>query len=732
MSDALLVLGMHRSGTSTVAGVLSKLGAVAPRNLMAANSTNPKGFFESSTVMALNDEILESAGSRWNDWRAVNPDWASSPVSLDFRQRACRVLTEDFDSAPLWVLKDPRICRLAPFWFDVLREMNVTPRVLIPFRSPFDVAQSLASIHGLSIRHGVLLWLRHVLDAERDSREISRSIFAWRDFRKNWRSALRKAGEEIDVRWPRMSDRAAAEVRQFLSSEFVHYETDDNTLAELDGVNDWALRAYFALQELAKNPNSNSAMAELDEVRQLFEQAVGVFGELLADHELNLDGVRTLLGQANHDRDLARSQNDQLVTEKANFLSEVQSLRAEAAAQNEAFQNERSARDAALAAETWARAAAEEARNTALHELDVLRGEQAARFERYEQELTTARAEAEEARIVALRELQTLRAEFASSTTEYERALSDRNALIAAATTDMELLRSKLDVVESDRVHLAHQLDRLFAERDALQADNAYLLETLKALQNRKAEHEAMIAHWRERAEVAESESAVVRKELAEAVSAVSEAKALNKETEAALQHSLLQNQIQANEQANRLTETQHIYEAQVKALRAEIINGDAARANLQRAASGGTLLGGLVSLKSRRLREARYLLGTGLFDADYYRSCYRVELANVGQGDLAAALHYVEEGFAKGLRPNLMFDSHWYLDCYPDVRRDGINPLFHYHSYGWKEGRDPSAEFQTRYYLKENTDVQIAKIDPLLHYLLHGRYEGRKPRPDV
>ena len=56
---ALFVLGMHRSGTSAIAGTLAIVGAKAPRTLMAANSGNARGYWESVRLVELNDEILD-------------------------------------------------------------------------------------------------------------------------------------------------------------------------------------------------------------------------------------------------------------------------------------------------------------------------------------------------------------------------------------------------------------------------------------------------------------------------------------------------------------------------------------------------------------------------------------------------------------------------------------------------------------------------------------------------
>jgi len=78
------------------------------------------------------------------------------------------------------------------------------------------------------------------------------------------------------------------------------------------------------------------------------------------------------------------------------------------------------------------------------------------------------------------------------------------------------------------------------------------------------------------------------------------------------------------------------------------------------------------------------------------------------------------------------LFDEKWYLEQYPDVKRDNWDPILHYILYGWKEGRNPSPEFDTNYYLFSNVDVALSGVNPLIHYILYGKYEGRRPKENV
>jgi glycosyltransferase involved in cell wall biosynthesis len=203
MSDgprrAVVVLGMHRSGTSALARLLVLAGATPPGDLMPPNDDNPRGYWESRQIARFNNRLLESAGTRWNDDAGIPADWFEAAARRDDRAEAMAILKEEYGSAAHLVLKDPRICRLLPFWREVFAAAGIVPYGLVVVRDPVAVACSLAarahvpqfrpaSIPALS--RGLLLWLRYVLDAERHARELPHCIVQYADVISDWRQAL--------------------------------------------------------------------------------------------------------------------------------------------------------------------------------------------------------------------------------------------------------------------------------------------------------------------------------------------------------------------------------------------------------------------------------------------------------------------------------------------------------------------------------------------------------------
>ena len=82
---AIVVLGMHRSGTSAFTRIFNLLGADLPKNLLPPSQTNETGYWEAADLMGIHDNILSSGGSSWDDWRAFNSSWFDSPLAEPFK-----------------------------------------------------------------------------------------------------------------------------------------------------------------------------------------------------------------------------------------------------------------------------------------------------------------------------------------------------------------------------------------------------------------------------------------------------------------------------------------------------------------------------------------------------------------------------------------------------------------------------------------------------------------------
>ncbi len=155
----VLVLGMHRSGTSAATRLVHGLGpALCDPQDMVRGPWNPNGHFESRSLMHLDNALLSEMGRTWwypppagEAYDAVAARITTSPA------RARRAFRRVHRSEP-WVWKDPRAAVLVPFWRAALGPRLVA---VVVFRNPLEVATSLTRRHGTSVRFGVALWERY-------------------------------------------------------------------------------------------------------------------------------------------------------------------------------------------------------------------------------------------------------------------------------------------------------------------------------------------------------------------------------------------------------------------------------------------------------------------------------------------------------------------------------------------------------------------------------------------
>ena len=221
---AILVLGMHRSGTSALTRIIGHLGASLPLDPMPETADNPCGYWESRSIARFNNRLLESAGTRWNDDSPLPDAWFADPARAADEAEAATLLATAFGDAALLVLKDPRVCRLLPFWSNVLARASIEPYALLALRDPLEVARSLQARLGdasfqpaavAAVERGLLLWLRYVLDAEARSRGMPRIFIDYGALIADWRSAVRGLVDLVPL--PTISFEAATAIDGFLS-----------------------------------------------------------------------------------------------------------------------------------------------------------------------------------------------------------------------------------------------------------------------------------------------------------------------------------------------------------------------------------------------------------------------------------------------------------------------------------------------------------------------------------
>jgi tetratricopeptide (TPR) repeat protein len=149
----IILLGMHRSGTSAVAGMLHAAGIVMGEQFMSPMPENPKGFFEDLRIQGINKQILQSIERDWKDL-PEDAELERVPESvLEAIPQAWSYFKSRFDK---WGWKDPRLCITFPLWARCLPLQEL--KILFVVRHPLSVARSLQTRNGMPLEKGFALW----------------------------------------------------------------------------------------------------------------------------------------------------------------------------------------------------------------------------------------------------------------------------------------------------------------------------------------------------------------------------------------------------------------------------------------------------------------------------------------------------------------------------------------------------------------------------------------------
>jgi hypothetical protein len=156
----VLILGMHRSGTSAVTRLVNLLGpsVCVDEDLLVGTRTNAKGHWESRSLFRLNDRLLGEMGCSW--WYPPTAEilsaWEQDLDEVRFEE-ARDIFARAHPTEP-WVWKDPRACVTLSFW---RRALGRPVSGIVVYRSPLDVARSLETRDRMETEFGMALWMRY-------------------------------------------------------------------------------------------------------------------------------------------------------------------------------------------------------------------------------------------------------------------------------------------------------------------------------------------------------------------------------------------------------------------------------------------------------------------------------------------------------------------------------------------------------------------------------------------
>ncbi|MCF6172211.1 MAG: sulfotransferase domain-containing protein [Campylobacteraceae bacterium] len=254
----ILVLGMHRSGTSALTGVLNMLDVYLGSELMGATFANEQGYFENNHLFRLNEKLLSQIASSWDD-TFYNESKVENMKETDELKET---IQKEFEFANVFAIKDPRLIFLFPVYKKILEELNIEVKIILPYRNPIEVANSLNKRDDMSLEKGMLLWVYHFLLAEKQSREHQRVFVGFDELLDDTQSVINHISNKLDLKFITKYKKQKKQIAEFLEPSLKHHNISiDNLSHKTPSI----VRNILALKDKF---NSDNLDKEFDTLRE--------------------------------------------------------------------------------------------------------------------------------------------------------------------------------------------------------------------------------------------------------------------------------------------------------------------------------------------------------------------------------------------------------------------------------------------------------------------------------
>jgi glycosyltransferase involved in cell wall biosynthesis len=735
---AIVVLGMHRSGTSALCGALNVLGVNFGERLAPATKDNEKGHWEHHEIVSLHDELLRSLGSRWDDDRPLPSDWVERDVTRDIRSLLIGILERDFAHASLFGLKDPRMSRLMPLWLPIFQTLRIEPHFVLIVRHPWEVAESLAKRDGLEHAKSYLLWLEHVAYAISATGAHQRSVVCYEEMMNDPIKVLTELRNELGVNL-RAPIRVRASLRKFLEPSLRHHNFKKGKTNERKSP---IPKLVLDLYETIRNA---SAPVEIG------EKTAPILAQFYRGSELFYPRVNLVETElACLDKEIAKNEKTGAGREG---LVRLQVFHPVAEGYRETESQTRY-----FASGSWK-----------LLIIDLPGGERNL-DQPFRIDPVTYPAVIDIAEIALKRPstgeilwAATGSTGFAPLTVDGTacRLAHDSYLRILSFGNDPQLWLPQSTIALGDsplRLELSILVD---ASPQAISTCLTEIqhhvaeekLTDIRILTERLAEHQTKLEASRRKIAALETRAGRLAQELSSvqaawtgvlrpsyiaALRGVASSLSQARKRSPSRWKRIIQ-AAQGHDERRILARTLKMAEERVKKIKHDLRSSrtfslDAARlireaAGLQSSTIGQLLQTGPGEAEALQAQSPVADMNEStlkaLFDPDWYTR----QNPAVSKSGMSPLEHFIKVGAGEMRDPHPLFDVKWYLKVNPDVAASGLNPLAHFVNRGAAEGRDPHPLFDTSWYVarymgKEN------RTNPLVHFLREGAEQGLNPHP--
>jgi hypothetical protein len=278
----VLVVGVGRSGTSLMSGMLGHLGYHIPQPEVKADDTNPRGFGEPRWVVDFHTKLLRQRAVTLNDARPSA--WDDEAYETIVFPQIRQWLQDQLRQSGMLVIKDPRTVWFLGLWADAARDVGVDTSYVTMLRHPAEIVASARKSYGpgLTTAGRTSAWMNVLLQTELQTRGAPRAFVRYEDLLADWVPQIRRVGELIgDPALAAVEKAAHPDVDAFVDPTLHRSRVDWEELGVPARVRDLAEEVWAKVQRLAEpGGDTPAAAAALDEAhaayRALYAEAEAV------------------------------------------------------------------------------------------------------------------------------------------------------------------------------------------------------------------------------------------------------------------------------------------------------------------------------------------------------------------------------------------------------------------------------------------------------------------------
>jgi hypothetical protein len=454
----IVVLGMHRSGTSLCSHILSALGGDMTDNIPGPGNAsltpdNPRGHWERWEIVEFHDRILGLFDrGYWGPFHdfPLPVAWWADPRVVQIRREMIGFLEKRM-TVDYFGFKDPRTVRLLPVWHQIFNELKLTPKIVLCLRNPAHVARSLYARDGLDPAIGEYRWLVHTIDLFRYASSLEMCTVEYEGWFGEPTVNLEKLRDFLGLPWQQSESELGLMLSGIIDSTARH---DDHELREAS--QPLVRSLYKLVRRAGKDREAHDQIAYIasqfvgfQQLQRPFQQAFEDIAKTAAkipELKQELDALRATAGERDVLVEAQRSQLEDLAKEREARVAAADAMQGEIAVLRETLERteqEVRQREAAAAAVTA--------------ELAVVRGALAQAEDAAQENRTAAETAQAEAEI--------LREALARS----ELLSSDRATACTTIQSEVSALRDRLAQVEGEAAEGSAASKAFRAEIEALQ-----------------------------------------------------------------------------------------------------------------------------------------------------------------------------------------------------------------------------------------------------------------------